>query len=158
MPKNACFSPNMLLHELNKETVTIKCVFCILVQLLPSYVDVPLKTLINRINKLHERCLRVIYNDQKSTFQKLLDKVWELVPEEVKQTGSLNAFQDAIRKWSSTNCPCRLRFFTCCSISAVICLASGPCKLFINRTFSAFLFFDFFFYVIFLKLLQSHIA
>ena len=32
------------------------------------------RTLNNWINKLHERCLRVIYNDKKSTFQKLLDK------------------------------------------------------------------------------------
>ena len=32
------------------------------------------RTLLNRINKLHERCLRVIYNDKNSKFQKLLDK------------------------------------------------------------------------------------
>ena len=32
------------------------------------------RTLNNRINKLHERCLHVIYNDKKSTFQKLLGK------------------------------------------------------------------------------------
>ena len=124
------------------------------------------RTLNNWINKLHERCLRVIYNDKKSTFQKLLDKdksvsiynrnlqvlaiemykvtkglslkvftntftprnqpnynlrhitcfkmplvnsvyngtesivflgpkIWELIPEEVKQKESLNAFKDA---------------------------------------------------------------
>ena len=33
------------------------------------------RTLNNRINKLYERCLRLIYNDKKSTFRKLLDKV-----------------------------------------------------------------------------------
>ena len=137
------------------------------------------RTLNNRINKLHERCLSVIYNDKKSLFQKLLDKdksvlihnrnlqvlatemykvtkglspnvftntftprnkpnynlrhntcfkmplvnsvysgtesiaflgpnIWELIPEEVKQKESLNAFKDAIKKWSPTNCPCRL--------------------------------------------------
>ena len=32
------------------------------------------RTLNNRINKLHERCFRVIYNRKKSTFQKLLHK------------------------------------------------------------------------------------
>ena len=32
------------------------------------------RTLNNRMNKLHERCLRVIYDDKKSTFQKSLDK------------------------------------------------------------------------------------
>ena len=31
------------------------------------------RTLNNRINYLHERCLRVIYNDKKSTSQKLLE-------------------------------------------------------------------------------------
>ena len=128
------------------------------------------RTVNNRINKLHERCLRVIYNDKKLIFQKLLDKdksvsinsrslqvlaremykeikrlspkvftntftprnqpnynlrhitcfkmplvnsvyngtesivflgpkIWELIPEEVKQKESLNAFKDAIKKW-----------------------------------------------------------
>ena len=32
------------------------------------------RTLNNRTNKLHERCLRFIYNDKKSTFHKALDK------------------------------------------------------------------------------------
>ena len=29
---------------------------------------------INKINILHERCLRTIYNDKQSTFQEVLDK------------------------------------------------------------------------------------
>ena len=29
---------------------------------------------INKINRLHERCLRIVYNDNKSSFQELLDK------------------------------------------------------------------------------------
>ena len=28
----------------------------------------------NRINRLHERCLRTIYNDKQSSFEQLLDK------------------------------------------------------------------------------------
>ena len=32
------------------------------------------RTLSNRMNKLHEKCLRVIYYNKKSTFPKLLDK------------------------------------------------------------------------------------
>ena len=127
------------------------------------------RTLNNRINKLHERCLHVIYNDKKLTFQKLLDKdksvsihnrnlqvlsiemykvtkglspkvfantftprsqpnynlrhitcfkmplvnsvyngteiiaflgpkIWELIPEEVKQKKSLNVFKDTTKK------------------------------------------------------------
>ena len=31
-------------------------------------------TLNNKINTLHKRCLRIIYNDKQSTFKKLLDK------------------------------------------------------------------------------------
>ena len=29
---------------------------------------------INKINRIHERCLRIIYNDKKSTFHELLEK------------------------------------------------------------------------------------
>ena len=32
------------------------------------------RTIINKINRLHERCLRIVYNDNKSSFQELLDK------------------------------------------------------------------------------------
>ena len=28
----------------------------------------------NKINRIHERCLRIIYNDKKSTFYELLEK------------------------------------------------------------------------------------
>ena len=137
------------------------------------------RTLNNRINKLHERCLRGIYNDTTSAFQKLIDKdksdsihnrneqvletemykaakelspkiftnafksrnwpndnlrhitcfkmplvnseyngaesiallvpkIWELIPEEVKQKESLNTFKVAIKNWSPATCPCRL--------------------------------------------------
>ena len=31
-------------------------------------------TINNNINRLHERCLRIVYNDNKSSFQELLDK------------------------------------------------------------------------------------
>ena len=33
-------------------------------------------------------------------------KAWGLVPEEIKQKESLNAFKDAMKKWSPTNYPC----------------------------------------------------
>ena len=32
------------------------------------------RTINNQINRLHERCLRIIYNDNKSSFQELLYK------------------------------------------------------------------------------------
>ena len=65
----------MSLHELNKETSTLKCVF-----LYPSSVIALIhgpyhsRTLNNRVNKLYERCINVIYSDKKSAFRKFLDK------------------------------------------------------------------------------------
>ena len=32
------------------------------------------RTINSKINRLHERCLRIVYNDNKSSFQELLDK------------------------------------------------------------------------------------
>ena len=131
-----------------------------------------------KINRLHERCLRIIYNDKQSSFIKLLEKensvsinqrnlqilaiemfkvsnglspvlmndifklrgeqtynlrklsrfyrpkvysvyngtknvsflgtiIWDLVPNELKDTGNLAAFKKAIKKWSPEKCPCR---------------------------------------------------
>ena len=133
----------------------------------------------NKINRLHERCLRIVYSDNQSTFEELLEKdntvsvhqrnlqflaielykvlnglspdlmkdvfplnddsgystrnkrtfksrrvktvrygtdslaylapkIWELVPNEMKNLESLTAFKTAIKKWKTTNCPCRL--------------------------------------------------
>ena len=38
----------------------------------------------------------------------LAPKIWELVPNEMKNLESLTAFKTAIKKWKTTNCPCRL--------------------------------------------------
>ena len=133
----------------------------------------------NKINRLHERCLRLIYGDRQSSYEKLLEKdgsvsihhkniqflaiemfkvkmgmspeiardvfqqrtiphhnfrhqsdfripfvrtvyygsestsclgpkVWDIVPNEIKQAKSLNSFKEAIKKWRPQNCPCRL--------------------------------------------------
>ena len=35
-------------------------------------------------------------------------KIWDLVPEELKELLSLSAFKIAIKKWKPQNCPCRL--------------------------------------------------
>ena len=137
------------------------------------------RSLNTKINRLHERCLRIVYNDKKSNFNELLvkdgsvsihhqnlqkmavemfkisrslspeivnelfrfreqisyelrqrpqfhipwinsvfsgtesleflgPKVWALVANEMKQLKSLGKFRNAIRKWGSTSCPCRL--------------------------------------------------
>ena len=44
----------------------------------------------NKINRLHERCLRIIYNDK---YTDLPD---------------LDSFEVALRKWRPANCPCRI--------------------------------------------------
>ena len=133
----------------------------------------------NKINRLHERCLLIVYSDNQSTFEELLEKdntvsvhqgnlqflatelykvlnglspdlmkdvfplnddsgystrnkrtfksrnvktvrhgtdslaylapkIWELVPNEMKNLDSLTAFKTTIKKWKTTNCPCRL--------------------------------------------------
>ena len=137
------------------------------------------RTNTRKINRLHERCLRIIYNDKKSSFIKLLEKdnsvsihqknlqilatemfkvsnglsvvlmndifkltgeqtynlrklsqfyrpkinsvyngtesvsflgpkIWDLVPNELKDIGNLAPFKKAIKKWSPEKCPCRL--------------------------------------------------
>ena len=35
-------------------------------------------------------------------------KIWDLVPKELKELSSLNAFKKTIKKWKSQNCPCTL--------------------------------------------------
>ena len=91
-----------------------------------------------KINRLNERCLRIIYNDKQSSFIELLEKdnsvkhsqfyrpkvnsvyngtervsflgpiIWDLVPNELKDIGNLAAFKKAIKNLSPEKCPCRL--------------------------------------------------
>ena len=42
--------------------------YCLVIRMFHS------RSLNNKINRLHERCLRIIYNDKRSTFEKLLAK------------------------------------------------------------------------------------
>ena len=132
----------------------------------------------NKINRLHERCMRLIYEDKTSSFEELLyqdksvsihtinlqmlatemfkvyrgmcppiiselfrgrdisynlrsnsnfavpnvkpvfhgsesitylgPKIWDIVPFQLKELTSLNAFKKVIKKWQPKNCPCRL--------------------------------------------------
>ena len=81
----------------------------------------------NKINQLHERALRLVYNDYYSTFEELLEKdgsstihhyniqtlcielkSWNLIPSEIKYVYSLETFKREIRKWKPSNCPCRI--------------------------------------------------
>ena len=132
----------------------------------------------NKINRFHERCLRIVHSDKTSSFQKLLEKdgsatihtrnlqflatemfkvyknlsppiiadlfhvrqnnynlrygsyfaipnvksvyygteslsnleprIWNLVPDKLKQLVDFHAFKKEIKKWKPENCPCRL--------------------------------------------------
>ena len=136
------------------------------------------RALNNKINSIHERALRIIYNDRTSTFEELLNKdnsvsihhknfqvlvtelykvksnmapeilheifqnrtssynlrtnssfavrpvhsfchgteslsflgpkIWELVPEDAKQSESVEIFKKKIKQWEPSRCPCRL--------------------------------------------------
>ena len=136
------------------------------------------RALNNKINSIHERALRITYNDRTSTFEELLNKdnsvsihhrnlqvlvtelykvksnmaseilnetfqnrtssynlrtnssfavrpvhsvyrgteslsflgpkIWELVPEDAKQSESLEIFKKKIKQWVPSRCPCRL--------------------------------------------------
>ena len=35
-------------------------------------------------------------------------KLWNLVPQEIKESALFFLFKDKIKKWNCTNCPCRL--------------------------------------------------
>ena len=35
-------------------------------------------------------------------------KIWDIVPLQLKELTSLNAFKKGIKKWQPNNCPCRL--------------------------------------------------
>ena len=72
------------------------------------------RTINNKINHLHERYLRIVYNNNKSLFQELLDKdksvtihvknsilgpkIWDIVPSELKQSETANSFKREIEK------------------------------------------------------------
>ena len=132
----------------------------------------------SKINRVHERCLRIMYNDNKSTFQELLSKdesvtihqenirklvtemykvvnnltplifsqlfnfksceydlrnssnfclpnvksvfnglesisylgpkIWSILPDDIKQSESLDTFKKNIKTWIPNDCPCRL--------------------------------------------------
>ena len=155
-----------------KSFITSQFGYCSLIWMFHS------RALNNKINSIHERALRITYNDSKSTFEELLSKdnsvsihhrnlqvlatemykikndmapellnaifqnrtlpynlrtnlsfsvrqvhsvyhgteslsflgpkIWELVPEDIKQSESLEIFKNKIKKWVPLKCPCRL--------------------------------------------------
>ena len=42
------------------------------------------------------------------TISYLGPKIWDILPNEIKEKETLEAFKVAIKKWKPENCPCRL--------------------------------------------------
>ena len=50
---------------------------------------------------------RTVYQGTES-ISYLGQKIWDIVPIELKNSQSLNSFKNSIRKWIPNNCPCKL--------------------------------------------------
>ena len=57
-------------------------------------------------NELYVRKLKTVRHGTE-TISFLSPKIWSLIPQNVKGSGSLPCFKKNIRKWKP-NCPCRL--------------------------------------------------
>ena len=184
---NLCKRANQKLHALSRISryieqnklkllmrafVTSQFSFCPLVWMFHS------RNLNNKINRLHERALRLVYKNENLTFEELLEmdnsvsihqrnlqklaiamykikhklspkpmtelfnqkmlqynlrnkrqwetncvrtvkygietisfmgpKVWEMIPDNIRLSGSLTIFKEKIKLWKATKCPCRL--------------------------------------------------
>ena len=60
--------------NLNKQKLLMNSFFTTQFNYCPLVCMCHNRTVNNKINCLHERCLRIVYNDNKSSFQELLDK------------------------------------------------------------------------------------
>ena len=89
----------------------------------------------DKINKLNERAIRIVYIDAVTSFEDLLIKdksftilllnvntvfkeqnsisyfglvIWNSIPFELRKASSYQIFRSEIKQWRPTNCPCRL--------------------------------------------------
>ena len=63
-------------------------------------------TLRNRNHFVIPRVHTVYHGTESITY--LGPKIWDIVPEEIKQKKSLNSFKESIKKWKPIKCPYRL--------------------------------------------------
>ena len=62
---------------------------------------------LRKLSQFYRPKVNSVYNGTESvSFLEL--KIWDLVPNELKDIGNLAAFKKAIEKWSPGKCPCRL--------------------------------------------------
>ena len=59
-------------------------------------------------SQFHQPSANTVWNVQE-TISYLGPKIWNMVPEEMKQKSSLFAFKKEIKQWVPNNCPCRIR-------------------------------------------------
>ena len=58
-------------------------------------------------SQFHQPSANTLWNGQE-TVSYLRSKIWNMVPEEMKQISSLFAFKREIKQWVPKNCPCRI--------------------------------------------------
>lgn len=58
-------------------------------------------------SNFYSRQVHSVYNGTES-LSFLGPKIWELVPEDIKKSESLEIFKNKIKKWVPSGCPCRL--------------------------------------------------
>ena len=67
---------------------------------------------LRRCNDSRIPSTRTVYHGSESIFF-LGPKIWNILPDEIKQQTSLNSFKKSVTKWKPKDCPCRL-----CKVSA----------------------------------------
>ena len=58
-------------------------------------------------SQFHQPSANTVWNGQEA-ISYLGPKIWNMVPEEMKQKSSLFAFKREIKQWVPSNCPCRI--------------------------------------------------
>ena len=57
-------------------------------------------------NSFKTRRVNSVWHGTESSY--LSSKIWDLVPNEIKESESLNAFKFKIKRWIPEECPCRM--------------------------------------------------
>ena len=62
---------------------------------------------LRRCNDFRIPSIRTVYHGSES-ISFLGPKIWNILPDEIKQQTSLNSFKKSVKKWKPQDCPCRL--------------------------------------------------
>ena len=62
---------------------------------------------LRRCNDFRIPSIRTVYHGRES-ISFLGSKIWNILPDEIKQQTSLNSFKKSVKKWKPQDCPCRL--------------------------------------------------